>query len=92
MTRSDIVKIIHGANKNLTKKDVDMLVSLIIEKISLSVADGDRVELRGFGVFSPKQLAPKTTILPTGDKISLPSRRSIKFHASKNLIEKLNRK
>ena len=90
MTRSDIVKIIHEANKDLTKKDVDMLVSLIIEKISLSVADGDRVELRGFGVFSPKQLAPKITVLPNGDRVSHSSRRSIKFHPSKNVVEKLN--
>ena len=90
MTRSDIVKIIHEANKDLTKKDVDMLVLLIIEKISLSVADGDRVELRGFGVFSPKQLAPKTTVLPNGDRVSHLSRRSIKFHPSKNVVEKLN--
>ena len=90
MTRSDIVKVIHERHKDLRKKDVDMLVSFIIEKISLSVANGDRVELRGFGVFSPKQLASKTTTLPNGDKISHPSRRSIKFHPSKNLIEKLN--
>ena len=91
MTRSDIVKIIHETHKDLTKKDVDMFVSLIIEKISMSVADGDRVELRGFGVFSPKQLAPKTTILPNGDKVLHSSRRTIKFHPSKNLIEKLNK-
>ncbi len=93
MTRSDIIKIIYQKKSNLLLRDVEKIVDILIEKISSSLADGHRIELRGFGVFSPKKLAPKIASNPKGgEKINLPERVSVKFKAGKLLSEKINNK
>ena len=57
------------------------------------MAEGHRIELRGFGVFAPKKLASKVASNPKGGaKINLPERVSVKFKAGKLLSSKINDK
>ncbi len=93
MTRNDIIKLIYQTRQDLLIRDVEQVVDALIEKISSSVAQGHRIELRGFGVFAPKILAPKMASNPKGGpKISLPERVSVKFKAGKLLTNKINNK
>ena len=93
MTRSDIIRIIYQNKNNLLIRDIEKVVDILTEKISTSLANGHRIELRGFGVFAPKRLAPKMASNPKGGaKISLPERVSVKFKAGKLLSQKINKK
>lgn len=93
MTRSDIIKKLYQHKSNLLLRDIEKIVDIISETISSSLADGHRIELRGFGVFAPKQLASKLASNPKGGaKINLPERVSVKFKAGKLLSNKINHK
>ena len=52
MTRSELVEKIASKMPNLTIRDIDRIVSVIFEKMTESLAEGNRIELRGFGAFS----------------------------------------
>ena len=91
MTRSDIIKLIYQEKGNLLIKDIEKVVDVLIDKMASSLADGHRIELRGFGVFAPKKLASKVASNPKGGaKINLPERVSVKFKAGKLLTQKIN--
>ena len=93
MTRSDIIKKIFKAKRELLVGDIERIVDMINHTIAKSLAEGSRVELRGFGVFSPKKLASKNAASPRGGKrIVLPARTSVKFRAGKGLSQKINNK
>jgi integration host factor subunit beta len=91
MTRSDIIKKIYQHKSNLLVRDIERIVDTIVGKVASSLADGHRIELRGFGVFAPKHLAPKVASNPKGgSKISLGERTSVKFKTGKILAGKIN--
>ena len=93
MTRSDIIKKIYQHKSNLLVRDIEKIVETIVAKVASSLAEGHRIELRGFGVFAPKRLAPKVASNPKGgSKISLGERVSVKFKTGKALAGKINGK
>ena len=93
MTRSDIIRMVFRNKRELLISDIEKLVDLINARIIGALADGKRVELRGFGIFSPKKLARKVAASPRGgQKIELPERTSVKFRAGKSLAEAINPK
>ena len=93
MTRSDIIKKIYQHKSHLLVRDIEKIVDILTDTISSSLANGHRIELRGFGVFSPKKLASKVASNPKGGaKINLPERVSVKFKAGKLLSNKINNK
>ena len=55
MIRSELVEKIAEANPDLYQRDVERIVSTVFNEIIEALADGDRVELRGFGAFSVKK-------------------------------------
>jgi nucleoid DNA-binding protein len=72
------------------KKDVAQAVDLIIETIADALADGRRVEIRGFGSFSSRQRKPKETKNPkTGLTMRIPARRTLHFTMSKSIKKPL---
>jgi len=91
MTRSDIIRRIFKTKRELLVGDIERIVDMINHTIGKSLAEGARVELRGFGIFSPKKLAAKNAASPRGGKrIVLPARTSVKFKAGKGLSQKIN--
>ena len=54
MIRSELVQKLVDENPHLHQRDVEKIVSTIFEEIINTMAEGDRVELRGFGAFSVK--------------------------------------
>ena len=55
MIRSELVEKIAEANPDLYQRDVERIVPTVFNEIIEALADGDRVELRGFGAFSVKK-------------------------------------
>ena len=55
MTRSELILRLTELNPHLYQKDAEQVVATIFDEITEALADGDRVELRGFGAFSVKK-------------------------------------
>ena len=55
MIRSELIQKIADDNPHLYQRDVERIVNTIFDEITGAMAQGDRVELRGFGAFSVKK-------------------------------------
>ena len=76
---------------NFLKKDLEKFSNIILKEIKETLARGERVELRGFGVFSTTIQKESIRRNPkTGTKVNVPKKRTIKWKMSKDLFKKLN--
>lgn len=72
------------------KKDIGQAVDIILDTIVEALAEGRRVEIRGFGSFSVRQRNARTTKNPrTGIIMNIPARKALHFTMSKSLKEPL---
>jgi len=73
MVKSELVQRIVSQNPHLYQQDIEKIVNAIIDEIVKALGRGDRVELRGFGAFSPKirgaHTNPKTAFFKTGKEM-----------------------
>ena len=91
MNRSQLIANLIEKNKFLSKSDVEETVSLILVNISNALANGGRVELRGFGSFSTRKRNKRISRNPkTGKSISVQEKNHPYFRASKRLKEIIN--
>lgn len=91
MTRSELVERIASKMPNLTIRDIDRIVSVIFEKMIESLAEGNRIELRGFGAFSLHKREPRTAMNPKNKaKVSVPAKNIVHFKTGKELHDMLN--
>jgi len=72
MIKSELVQIIANRNPHLFLRDVENIVNAIFEEITEALAEGNRVELRGFGAFSVKNRPARTGRNPrTGESVTV---------------------
>lgn len=91
MIRSELVQKIAEANPHLFQRDVERIVSTVLEEIITAMARGDRVELRGFGAFSVKKRDSRTGRNPrTGDSVDVEEKHVPFFKTGKALRDRLN--
>ncbi|MEG3620057.1 integration host factor subunit beta [Magnetovibrio sp. PR-2] len=91
MTKSELIQKLAEANPHLYLRDVERIVTTIFDEITDALAQGDRVELRGFGAFSVKERGSRTGRNPrTGEAVDVPAKYIPYFKTGKQLREKLN--
>lgn len=91
MTKSELIQRLADANPHLYQRDVERIVTTIFDEITTALADGDRVELRGFGAFSVKRRGSRIGRNPrTGEAVNVASKHIPYFKTGKQLREKLN--
>lgn len=91
MIKSELINKIAEANPHLYHRDVEKLVSSIFDEITAALANGDRVELRGFGAFSVKKRAARVGRNPrTGEQVQVEEKHVPYFKTGKDLRERLN--
>lgn len=91
MIRSELVAIVAEQNPHLTIKDVERIVATIFDEITDALAQGRRVELRGFGAFSTRARDPRTGRNPrTGAAVKVDAKNVPYFKPGKELRERLN--
>ena len=91
MIKSALVQIIANRNPHLFLRDVENIVNAIFEEITDALADGNRVELRGFGAFSVKNRPARTGRNPrTGEAVEVEEKWVPFFKTGKELRERLN--
>lgn len=91
MTKSELIEQIAAQQSELSVKEVESAVRLILDDITDTLANGDRVEIRGFGSFSLHYREPRTGRNPkTGDSVSLSGKHVPHFKPGKELREQVN--
>ncbi len=91
MVKSELILRLAQRNPHLYQRDIERIVGTIFEEISHALANGDRVELRGFGAFSVKHRAARIARNPrTGASVHVSDKYVPFFKAGKELRETLN--
>jgi integration host factor subunit beta len=89
--KSELVQVIANRNPHLFQRDVENIVNAVFDEISDALAEGDRVELRGFGAFSVKHRPSRSGRNPrTGDSVDVDEKWVPFFKTGKELRERLN--
>ena len=91
IVKSKLLKKLSKNYPNFLKKDLEKFSEIILNEIKSTLKRGERVELRGFGVFSTNIQKPRISRNPkTGEKVHTPEKRTIHFKMAKDLFNKLN--
>ena len=91
IVKSKLLKQLSNNYPNFFKKDLEKFINIILDEIKRALKRGDRVELRGFGVFSTNIQKARISRNPkTGEKVNTPEKKTIHFKMSKDLFKKLN--
>ncbi|MFV0644585.1 MAG: integration host factor subunit beta [Sphingomonadaceae bacterium] len=91
MIRSELVSALAKENPELRSEEVEQIVDIFFDEIARRLADGGRVELRGFGAFSTRERDSRTGRNPrTGDSVRVPAKRVPYFKPGKEMRERLN--
>jgi integration host factor subunit beta len=90
MNKSDLIRLL-WENQNITEKKASEVVDLVFESISDSLKKGDRVEIRGFGVFRVREYDSYMGMNPkTGEKSFVKAKKLPFFKVGKELKERIN--
>ena len=93
MIRSELIQIITDQNPHLYQRDVERIVNTVFDEITNAMANGDRVELRGFGAFSVKRRDARVGRNPrTGASVDVEEKCVPFFKTGKLLRDRLNGK
>ena len=92
IVKSKLLKQLANNYPNFLKKDLEKFTDIILTEIKQALKRGDRVELRGFGMFSTNIQKARISRNPkTNEKIETPEKKSIHFKMSKEWFKKLNK-
>ena len=90
MTKSDLTRAL-TAHNDVTLQKAEEIVNLFFAEMAGALAEGDRVEIRGFGSFSMRSYGAYTGRNPrTKEKVEVKSKRLPFFKASRELLGRLN--
>ena len=93
MIRSELIQIITDQNPHLYQRDVERIVNTVFDEITNAMANGDRVELRGFGAFSVKRRDARVGRNPrAGASVDVEEKHVPFFKTGKLLRDRLNGK
>ena len=91
IVKSKLLKQLSQNYPNFLKKDLKKITEIILKEIKITLKRGERVELRGFGVFSTNTQKARISRNPkTGEKVHTPRKKTIHFKMAKDLFKKLN--
>ena len=91
MIRSELLQALAKENPELRAEDVERALDTFFDEIAERLAQGGRVELRGFGVFSTRHRDARKGRNPrTGEAVSVPEKRVPYFKPGKDMRARLN--
>jgi integration host factor subunit beta len=91
IVKSKLLDQLKKSYPNFLKKDLEKVMSIVLNEIKQALKRGDRVELRGFGMFSTNIQKARISRNPkTGEKVNTPEKKTIHFKMAKEMFKKLN--
>ena len=93
MNKSNLVKTLLSKNNKYKISEIKNIVNIFFREITKALAEGKRIEIRGFGSFFTKTRNKRTGINPqNGKNIEIEKKVHPKFKMGKILFKKLNPK
>jgi len=91
MTKRGIIVELLARRPGISNRDSETIVNTIFDAMMRGLADGERIEIRGFGSFSVKQRRARRARHPkTGAPLEVAAKRIPFFRVGKELRVKLN--
>ncbi|MGE0081087.1 MAG: integration host factor subunit beta [Thiohalomonadaceae bacterium] len=92
MTKSELIEILaQRQGPQLAHRDVELAVKTMLEHMAATLANGERIEIRGFGSFCLHYRPPRMGRNPkTGEAVALPPKNVPHFKPGKELRERVN--
>jgi integration host factor subunit beta len=91
MIRSELLQALAKDNAGLRAEEIERVADVFFDEIAQRLADGGRVELRGFGAFSTREREPRKGRNPrTGETVDVPGKRVPYFKPGKEMRARLN--
>lgn len=96
MTKSELIALLAADSavigNHLTARDVDDAVNSILNAMTAALAQGSRIEIRGFGSFSLNYRPPRVGRNPkSGDTVEVPAKIVPHFKAGKEMRERVDK-
>jgi len=92
LNKSDLILKILESDSNLFKKDASKIVNVFFDTISEAILRGERVELRGFGVFDVKVREARIARNPkNGETVAVPAKKVPFFRMGKDMKDRINK-
>ena len=92
IVKSKLLKQLADGYPNFLKKDLDKFLNIFLTEIKESLKRGERVELRGFGIWSTHIQKARISRNPkTGEKVATPEKKTIHFKIAKEMFKKINK-
>lgn len=92
MTKSGLIEALSAKQKHLHPGDVQLSINIFLDLMSETLAEGGRIEVRGFGSFSLRHHAPRAGRNPkTGESVQLPAKSVPHFKQGKLMRERINK-
>ena len=93
IVKSKLLKQLSDNYPNFLKKDLEKFMNIFLKEIKDALKRGDRVEFRGFGIWSTHLQKARISRNPkTGEKVHTPEKKTIHFKMTKDLFNKINEK
>lgn len=90
MTKTDLIEQV-AAQTQMTKKDTGNVVDAVFERITQSLASGEKVQIIGFGTFEVRDRSERMGRNPqTGEEMKIPAKRVPAFKAGKQLKDSVD--
>ena len=91
IVKSKLLTQLSNNYPNFLKKDLKKFTDIVLNEIKQALKRGDRVELRGFGIFSTNIQKARISRNPkTGEKVNTPEKKTIHFKMAIEMFKKLN--
>ena len=92
IVKSNLLKQLSSNYPNFLKKDLEKFLNILLSEIKNTLKRGERVEFRGFGIWSTHIQKARISRNPkTGEKVQTPEKKTIHFKMAKELFNKLNK-
>lgn len=91
MTKSELIERIVDRQSQLSVRDVELAIKTMLDHMAQALAEGERIEIRGFGSFSLHYRSPRVGRNPkTGESVELEGKYVPHFKPGKELRESVN--
>ena len=92
VTKSDLIERLAAEQLHLAPRDVEFSVNTILDHMGQSLANGDRIEIRGFGSIGLRYRGPRSGRNPkSGERVNVPGKYVPHFKPGRLLRERVNR-
>lgn len=91
ISKSVLAKLISEELQGFTKKEVTVVINAIFQNMREALARGEKIEIRGFGIFRLKDRIARIARNPkTGERVAIPARKTVHFKISRSFHNELN--